>query len=295
MMRLLLLVTLCMSIICSGSDCARILAIAPLLSYSHQHSFSPLWKELSLRGHQVTVLTTDPLNNKSLVNLTEVDLHGAYDIWKSYRIVELATKHKYNPFKMFKAWADVMGELTDFMMQKPEVQNFLTNTSVHFDLIMMEPFVTVGGGFSSRFKSPVIALASLDSVSHLHILFGNALHPVLYPDNSLPGLPEDFLQRVKAVIQVLVVNLFYNYWLPLHTQWQRKYFGENALTVEEIFGNFSKFFLSINPVLSHVRPVTPSTIYFGGGLQIEPPKPLPIVSLFACQDVMLSSRCWKNF
>lgn len=144
-MSFLPLVTLLSILIRSGSDCARILAIASLPSYSHQRSFSPLWKELSLRGQQVTLLTTNPVNNKTLVNLTEVDLHGAYDIWKSYHIVELATKHKYNPFKIFQAWADVMGELTDLMMQKPEVQSILTNTSVHFDLIMMEPFVTVGG------------------------------------------------------------------------------------------------------------------------------------------------------
>lgn len=54
------------------------------------------------------------------------------------------------------------------------------------------------------------------------------------------------------------------------------------MTIKEVFGNFSIFFLSINPVLSQVRLVTPSTIYFGGGLHLQPPKPLPKVSLVSC-------------
>lgn len=274
----LLLLLLTHATIFSVCNCANILAIAPLPSYSHQLSFRPLWKALSQRGHKVTVLTTDPVKDKSLVNLTEIDLNGAYEIWKYYKIVELATKHKHNPFRIFRAWADVMGELTDFMMQKPEVQNLLKNDkSVHFDLLMMEPFVTVGAGFSELYRCPIIALASLDSLSHLHIHFGNALHPVLYPDSSLLGLPDEFFSRVKAVVQVIILESFYWYWLPIHTNWLRKYFSGSARTIEEVFGNFTLFLLSVNPVLSQVRPVTPSTIYFGGGLHLEPTKPLPEV------------------
>lgn len=275
------LVTICV-IIClySECECANILAIAPLPSYSHQRSFRPLWRELSLRGHRVTLLTTDPVNDKSLVNLTEIDLHGAYQIWTSYDIVKVATKHKTNPFKIFQSFADVMGALTDFMMEKWEVQQLLKNENAHFDLIMMEPFVTVGGGFARVFGCPIIAIASLDSLSHLHIHFGNAIHPVLYPDFSVPGLPDGFLQRVQAVVQELVAKLFYWYWLPIHTEWLEKYFGKNSSTIEEVFGNFSLFLISTSPVLTHVRPVTPSTIYFGGGLHVEPPKPLPKVKTY---------------
>ncbi|KAF5275158.1 hypothetical protein FQA39_LY18665 [Lamprigera yunnana] len=82
-----------MTMVCFGG-CANILAIMPTPSYSHQVPFQPIWKELSLRGHQVTTITTDPVKDPSLVNLKEIDLSSAYPIWN--KEVALLTK-KGNP------------------------------------------------------------------------------------------------------------------------------------------------------------------------------------------------------
>ncbi|XP_052741051.1 UDP-glucosyltransferase 2-like [Bicyclus anynana] len=63
---------------------ARILAVFPVASISHQVVFRPLINELAKRGHEVVVITPDPAfsKGKSPQNLTEIDIHElSYKIW----------------------------------------------------------------------------------------------------------------------------------------------------------------------------------------------------------------------
>ncbi|PSN34571.1 Ecdysteroid UDP-glucosyltransferase [Blattella germanica] len=52
--------------IMSSSYGARILGIFPVPSISHQLQFQAIMKTLAARGHQVTVISTDPLKVPSL-------------------------------------------------------------------------------------------------------------------------------------------------------------------------------------------------------------------------------------
>lgn len=64
---------------------ARILGVFAFPSISHQIVFQPIWRELSLRGHQVTVLTPNPIHDQSLTNLTEIDLSFTYKTLKKFK------------------------------------------------------------------------------------------------------------------------------------------------------------------------------------------------------------------
>uniref|UniRef100_A0A6P7F682 UDP-glucuronosyltransferase 3A1-like n=1 Tax=Diabrotica virgifera virgifera TaxID=50390 RepID=A0A6P7F682_DIAVI len=84
-------------------QCVKILGIFPTPSYSHQIVFQPIWKELSLRGHNVTVVTPHPLNDSSLTNLTEIDVSFVYDIvpkygWPKEYLKLPSTLHKLDYF-----------------------------------------------------------------------------------------------------------------------------------------------------------------------------------------------------
>jgi hypothetical protein len=57
-----LVLLLCTDLHC---DCARILGIFPSPSFSHQIVFQTIMKALAARGHQVTVISTDPLKVSS--------------------------------------------------------------------------------------------------------------------------------------------------------------------------------------------------------------------------------------
>ncbi|KOB64163.1 UDP-glycosyltransferase UGT33F2 [Operophtera brumata] len=75
---------------------AKILAVWPTPSISHQVVFRPLTEELARRGHEVTVITTDPAfeKGKAPPNLREIDLHDlSYNI-RSSRVFDLSTGNR---------------------------------------------------------------------------------------------------------------------------------------------------------------------------------------------------------
>lgn len=57
----------------------------------------------------------------------------------------------------------------------------------------------------------------------------------------------------------------------------RKHFPKNTLSFEELLNKIDLLLLNDNPVLTDVRPTAPNTIYVGGGIHIDKPKPLPQV------------------
>lgn len=71
----------------SNSFGADILAIIPSASFSHQTPFRPLWRALAKRGHNITLVTADPMRDPTLKNLKEIDMSYAYEILMKYKIV----------------------------------------------------------------------------------------------------------------------------------------------------------------------------------------------------------------
>ncbi|KAK5639953.1 hypothetical protein RI129_010764 [Pyrocoelia pectoralis] len=146
---LLLLATL--GELCQG---ARILGVIPTPSYSHQVVFQPLWKELSLRGHQVTLLTTNPMNDPSLINLTEIDLSF------SYKFLEDNLAELINSSQNVLKWMDLtiisFNNVVDAQLQHPEVQKLIRDPNEHFDLLIVEYLTAPPIYFSKRFNCPYI-------------------------------------------------------------------------------------------------------------------------------------------
>lgn len=64
-----------------GSD---ILVIISTPSFSHQAPLRPIWKELALRGHNVTLITTDIMKNSSLT-IKEIDISYGYQIYQNHQ------------------------------------------------------------------------------------------------------------------------------------------------------------------------------------------------------------------
>ena len=58
------------------SQGARILAVIPTHSYSHQQNYRPILVELANRGHEVVVVTTHPLNDPTIKNYKEISVEN---------------------------------------------------------------------------------------------------------------------------------------------------------------------------------------------------------------------------
>ncbi|KAF5306116.1 hypothetical protein FQA39_LY09094 [Lamprigera yunnana] len=90
---------------------------------SHQIAFRSIWMELLLRGHQITLITTDPINDPKLINLTEIDLSYSYKIWNK-QVKEVTQSNIINSLLLM---ADVIGEIADYQLSHPLIQELIRN------------------------------------------------------------------------------------------------------------------------------------------------------------------------
>ncbi|KAK5639989.1 hypothetical protein RI129_010800 [Pyrocoelia pectoralis] len=257
-----------------AGNAARILGIVPTPSYSHQVVFQPLWRELSLRGHQVTTLTTDPIKDPALTNLTEIDLHSSYDVWNKKIMVNILS-YKENALVAIINFITQLIEIEDEQMRNPNVQALLKSDE-KYDLVIIEGFMPAMSAFAVKFQCPLIAMVSTAGHSGLHNLIGNPTHPVLYPDVIYPYDEEMSLsQRISSVVSTFLFSLASSYGNSLQDQLMKKHFGSNYPSIDEIMGNTSMLFVNSDNIFHKIQPLVPSVVQIGGGSHLRPPKPLP--------------------
>ncbi|CAG9840626.1 unnamed protein product [Diabrotica balteata] len=151
------------------SQCVRILGIFPTPSYSHQLVFQPLWKELSLRGHNVTVITTHSLVDPNLTNLTEIDISFTYNLlskygWPNAYINLPSTLHKLEYMCNFG------NNLSTEILEYGPVQNILDQHH-GFDLVMLQLSTTTNLLlYSLAFKYHAPIVDSLNFIQCVRIL-----------------------------------------------------------------------------------------------------------------------------
>ncbi|VEN58107.1 unnamed protein product [Callosobruchus maculatus] len=256
---------------------ASILAISPSASFSHQVAFQPLWRELSLRGHQVTVMTTDPQKNDSLTNLTEIDMSYSYEILKKYDMVSVLSDDRTGLREKGKMVLRMSREVQDAQLSSDAVQKLL-HGNMNFDLVIVEAQLPGMMAFAWRFKCPLIGIASMDAAMQFHDTMGNPCHPVITPDPNVRV--EDyqhitFKERLISFFFALAYKLLiYNKTYREEHELLKKYFGEDLPPIWNIQRNMSMLFVNAHPLFSPMRPLNPNTIIVSG-LHIGKPKPLP--------------------
>ncbi|KAF2886213.1 hypothetical protein ILUMI_19960 [Ignelater luminosus] len=255
---------------------ARILGVVPIPSYSHQVAFYPLWKELSLRGHQVTLITSHPIRDPSFKNLTEIDVSFMQKEWANLNPQE-SKKVKLSLFDMFDFLTELGYNLTNNELKDTEVQKLIKNENEHFDVALIETIFPGMALFAERFKCPLIQIFSLDGPTYSYYLFGNPVHPVLNPDFMLPFSGKlTFIERLFSTAY-FCFTLFYNKYRlrPSQQAAAEKHFGGNYPDIEEILQGSSLMFVNTDNVFHSMRPLLPNVIQIGGGTHLSASKPLP--------------------
>lgn len=259
---------------------ARILAVMPTPSYSHQIVFRPLWKELSRRGHQITLLTTDPMNDTTLTNITEINWNFAYHLWNTkHKFTRVMHEYQSNFLKVAGIYLDMMHEIMDEELSNVHVQELINNKNENFDLVMVEYLHPTMIAFSARYNCPFIGVVPLDALGLAHENVGNPTHPSLYPDFTLPfGGDLNFFERLFGAFYWVWVRFYtWRYLYPMENETIKKHFGEEMPDLQSIERNISMLFLNINYIFHPVRPLVPATISIGGGGHLDAGKALPKV------------------
>lgn len=265
---LALLVFLC------SCEAANILGVILHTSYSHQIPYRALWRELSLRGHKLTVLTTDPMRDSNLSNLTEIDISVGYGPWENSDIIAVSERENFH--SVFTKMMVISEKVIEAEFNVAEVQQLLKGDA-KFDLVIAEFFYPVTVAFSVKFDCPLIITWSTDLTGLGHEFLGNYNHILQHPTFQLAfDHPLTLAQRVF---------LFVGYFMEMSLTWKytgyfdqiiRKHFGEDYPSSMEILQErMGVAFINANPAFSNVRPLVPATVLIGGGIHVQPAKPLP--------------------
>ncbi|XP_072400615.1 UDP-glycosyltransferase UGT5-like isoform X2 [Diabrotica undecimpunctata] len=255
----------------------KILCIFMTPSLSNQIIFQPIWKELSLRGHTVTVITPNPLRDSALTNLTEIDLSSIYDFVKTINVSQ-ELSYKNSVIRNLNFMFEIALKFLDHGVENKEVKQLINDNTTDFDLLIIQSgfFYDIGKAFVWKYQVPIIGISSLGLFLHSHDALGNPTHPIVSPDMMLNFAGElSFFDKVQSFLYNIWYRMFY-YWyaLPKADKIARKYFGEDMPYLGDLERNISLLLLNVNPIIHNVRPNVPNVIEINQ-MHIKERKPLP--------------------
>ncbi|KAJ8981236.1 hypothetical protein NQ317_016532 [Molorchus minor] len=265
--RKYLLTTLLLFII-KKVQSANILFVTTFPSISHQSVFQPIWKELSLRGHNVHVITPNPLHDPSLANLTEYDISSHYERLKNIppelQFLVMKQPDFITVFIKDIVMTKKLSELSEDTFSHPEVQKLLKK-DLTFDVAIVEWLFPTMSGFGAKYNCPLIGITSLGAPLVALDTVGNPSHPVTSPDMNLPVTRDmPFRERLLSALYSVYVRFWYHMVvLPREDGLVKKYLGVDLPYLGDIERNVSVLLLNRNPVFHRVMPVVPAVIELG--------------------------------
>lgn len=143
-------------------EAARILAVFPAPSLSHQVVFRPLTQELARRGHEVVVITPNPVFPKGQAppNLTEIDVQDvSYGFWND-KVVTLKMGCKEDLIGQMEVLFEGLPKLFKVQLQNEEFKDLVENKRDYFDLLLIEACARPALALHHVFNVPIIQVSS---------------------------------------------------------------------------------------------------------------------------------------
>ncbi|XP_047113034.1 UDP-glycosyltransferase UGT5-like [Schistocerca piceifrons] len=274
-MKTILVHTLTLILVVGGTHSARILGIIPTPSISHQLPFRLIALELAKRGHQVTLITTDPVK-KNVQNYTEIDLSSTYDYWRA--TFDFTSMSETSPIALMSMMDEAGKRICELQLGSSQIKDFLRSRP-SFDVIILEHLMyqCYYGLVYELGSPPLVGFVSLGIPSPVHTSYGNPNNPSYCPDLML-GYSDhmSFWERMYNTYIILRLNYLWRY-VILKTQDEvmRTYFGAEPPSVLKTETNISLILVNNHFSMNYPRPMLPNVIELTG-LHIEKQrKPLP--------------------
>ncbi|KOB69741.1 Antennal-enriched UDP-glycosyltransferase, partial [Operophtera brumata] len=258
------------------AEAAKILAVFPTPSISHQVPFRPITQELARRGHEVVIITADPAfeKEKSPPNLREVDVHDiSYDLWKAKFLPTTSTGYKEDLKLQLPTLTKLIFEIFVEQLKSNEVQGIIKNET--FDLLLLEAWVRPTLFFTHIYKDvPAVTVSTFGGWNDNFERIGAASHPLLYPKSSA--------QKLNNRTMWDKITELYNYWdsdsnfqnLEAVENSELRKFAPDMPDLSDLHKNIDMMFFNAHPLWDGNRPVPPSVIYMNG-IHKKPHKELP--------------------
>ncbi|CAG5031179.1 unnamed protein product [Parnassius apollo] len=254
------------SIFGANVEAAKILAVFPVPSISHQIVFRPLTQELVRRGHELTVITPNPAFSKGQApqNLIEIDVQNISYAVKN-TIMEKVSENKNSLFKQMMLLSEFFLKVFEVQLKSEEFQRILRLDKNYFDLLLIEACVSGTLGLSHVFKAPVIQVSSLGALMLNHQAMGIPMHPFLYPASIRTRIYNlTVSEKFSELLGIAFSMYMADYTENEYNQLLRENFGIDVPTIATLTNNIDMLFLNTNPIWSGSYPVPPNVVFIGG-------------------------------
>lgn len=236
-------------------------------------------KDLAARGHHLTILTTDLINMSNNPNVTQIDLHDSYDIFRNeFNFVENKENNK-DESELIEMFFPMMMKYLDQQLGHPEVKKIINKSNGQkFDLLIFEHLNYLPVlAFAEIYNCPVIGITSLDSMWEVHEEIGNVANPVIHSEIlfAYEHGRLTFAERWKSLKYYLKLKFISKH--KFDSMFQAivvKHFPRVTASLDKMKERIQLLMTNTNPTMGFIRPLLPNTIQLGF-MHIEPPKPLP--------------------
>ncbi|XP_078038087.1 UDP-glucosyltransferase 2-like [Augochlora pura] len=269
----------CLLCISQQVQAAKILALVAVPSYSHQIPHRKLWLELHKRGHEIVLVTSDPIPDMDPKTFQQIDISKAYKYFRGLDFMHL----RFNGLDFVEVFRrhliDIADILVETVFNNTEMQEiYAPNSDRKFDLVISELQVPGISVFAHRFNAPLIGVLSTKMFSiYEHILGGLVLpsHESTWEMGRDVGMNQPFFGRLKNFFKHSgFMNNGYSKLFPRQQQIIKKYFGP-VPPLFDLLKNTSLIFVNQADVLTTSKPKLPNIITFTSFHVEKNPKPLP--------------------
>lgn len=171
------------------------------------------------------------------------------------------------------AW-EMTGELfelgsfiTNYTLQHEVVQNLLKSPTEHFDVVIMEVFLSEAMlGFGQHFNAPTIGFSTFGASKWTTDMVGSP-SPLSYVPHPFLTFTDKmtFVERLCNTIFTTFENIGYSLYLPRQSEIYEAAFPEkNKTPLAELRSNVALVLLNNHFTMSYPRPYSPNMIEIGG-------------------------------
>ncbi|XP_017754974.1 PREDICTED: UDP-glucuronosyltransferase 2C1-like [Eufriesea mexicana] len=271
---------LCVLCVTTQTKCYRILAIVSTPSYSHQIPYRRLWLELHERGHEIVLVTTNPIPGIKSPNFTQIDISKSFATLRTTNFVQqMLEGQTWTNFVMNEMF-DLSKNFARYVFEAPEMKMiYASDSNAKFDVFLTELIYVPGlYAFAYRFNVPVIGLSSMGVTSFIeHVLGGLVLpsHESTWEMQWNTGSNLPFTKRLSNFVTIWrLIYYMYHDLFPAHQKLAESYLGPLPPLLD-IVKNTSVYFVDQSDVFTSARPKLANMITFTSFHIEENLDPLP--------------------
>lgn len=265
----------------------NILVVFPIHIKSHFITFEPLFKALSARKHNVTVISHFPQKEK-LPFYHDIILEESPNLLIDAVNLKDFTGARYEKYLEVLHLKSFQDSVCDSFMSSEVIKKI---KDLNFDLVIAEFFNT--NCILSVFeyiRAPLVGVSSCGILPWFNPLFGNPDNPSYIPNVFLDYSNEmTLIERFENTFVSIFSKLFYNFAMsPIGNNYAKKYLSNVSRNLDDYFLNSSLLLVNTHFSLHGVLPRVPNIIEVGG-IHISSVNKLPTVSSYV--SIFLIFKC----